>query len=106
MQPTNHRLDSRSQAVAKQRPDVQIDLSSIAKGYGVDRVAALLEARGVDDYLVEIGGEIRVRGANATQRKWRITIEAPYAGERRTSNIIELDSGAVATSGNYRDFFE
>lgn len=100
------RLSTQSSAVAKVRRDVQIDLSSIAKGYGVDRVASLLESNGVRDYLVEIGGEIRVRRSKLAQGPWRIAIDSPVLGNRRTTSIIELDDGAVATSGNTRDFFE
>jgi len=102
-------LDSQSRSVRKHRAEVHVDLSSIAKGYGVDKVASLLEAHGFTDYLVEIGGEIRVRGAGASGRAWRLGVEAPVA-HRRVAKIIEfgkeLDRGGIATSGNYRHYFD
>lgn len=99
-------IERRSRKIRKQRSDVHVDLSSIGKGYGVDRVAALIEAHGADRYLVEIGGEFRVRGLNDGQQPWRLAIEAPIAGRREIAGVIELHGGGVATSGNYRDFFD
>lgn len=84
-----------------------VDLSAIAKGYGVDALARLLESRGINRYLVEIGGELRARGQKPNGEPWRLAIEAPVAGAQRTAQtIISLDQGAVATSGDYRNFFE
>ncbi|WP_244859982.1 FAD:protein FMN transferase [Nitrosococcus oceani] len=93
-------------AVRKKRGDIYVDLSAIAKGYGVDRIAELLEAQGIYHYLVDIGGEERIQGHGPEGAPWRIAIERPVAGERRVQRILELDSGAVATSGNYRNYFE
>lgn len=87
------------------RKAVAVDYSAIAKGFGVDRVAELLEHRGISRYLVEIGGEIRVSGTNASTMPWRLAIETPdLSGGIQAS--IALQQGAVATSGNYRNFFE
>jgi thiamine biosynthesis lipoprotein len=84
-----------------------IDLSAIAKGYGVDAVAQLLEQNGIDRYLVEIGGELRALGLKPDGSPWKVAIEAPVAGsERIAQSIISLDGGAVATSGDYRNYFE
>ena len=86
----------------------QVDLNSIAKGYTVDLVATKLEALGVVDYIVDIGGEIRCRGRNAQGKEWRIGIETPYDGNMTMDSIekiITLDNGAMATSGNYRRFY-
>lgn len=99
-------LDRQSQWLQKQRPDVQVDLSSIAKGYGADRIAALLDTRGIDSYLIEIGGEFRVRGANADQNPWQLGVEAPDARQRKIAAVIEPLDGGIATSGNYRNFFD
>ncbi len=93
-------------ALRKGRPDVYVDLSAIAKGYAVDRVAGLLEKEGLHDYLVDVGGEIRVAGDNAAGEPWRLAVEYPDSGRRAPFRIIRLERGGVATSGNYRNFFE
>ncbi|MGR9108754.1 MAG: FAD:protein FMN transferase [Gammaproteobacteria bacterium] len=99
-------LNADKTAVRKDDPDLYIDLSSLAKGYGVDRVAELLIASGVGDFLVEIGGELRVKGSKAQEVPWKIAIEKPVPGERSIEEIIALKDVAVATSGDYRNFFE
>ncbi|MBS99758.1 MAG: FAD:protein FMN transferase ApbE [Oceanospirillaceae bacterium] len=86
--------------------DQYVDLSAIAKGYGVDRVAALLEAEGVKSYLVEIGGELRASGLKPNGDPWRIAIETPRAGERAVERVISVSGAGVATSGDYRNYFE
>lgn len=93
-------------AVRKGRADVYVDLSAIAKGFGVDEVAALLDGRGARNYLVEIGGEVRVRGVNARGGPWRVAVERPDAGVRGFSGVLALTDRAVATSGDYRNYFE
>ena len=100
------RLDPAASALQKTRRGMFIDLSAIAKGYAVDELADYLEQLGLDNYLVEIGGEIRARGVNAEQLPWQIGIEQPLAGQRRVQQIITLDDMAMATSGDYRNFFE
>ncbi|MGE0643733.1 MAG: FAD:protein FMN transferase [Nitrospira sp.] len=99
-------LSATQSAVRKHRPDVFLDLSGIAKGYGVDRVAELMTAHGIDHYMVEIGGEIRVRGLKGHETPWRIAIEKPLSGERSVHTMLALSDIALATSGNYRNFFE
>jgi thiamine biosynthesis lipoprotein len=91
-------------ALRKARPDLALDLSGIAKGYAVDRVAAWLETLGVQRYLVEIGGELRARGHNARGQPWRVGVADPEGGEPRVR--LGLERGAVATSGDYRRFIE
>ena len=93
-------------ALRKATPGLQIDLDGIAPGWAVDRIAVRLEALGLRDYLVELGGEVRARGANAEGRRWRVAIEAPKAGERQAYAVIELDGVGVSTSGDYRDYRE
>ncbi|MDZ4856874.1 MAG: FAD:protein FMN transferase [Nitrospirota bacterium] len=93
-------------AIRKHRPDVFLDLSGIAKGYGVDRVAELMAAYGIEHYMVEIGGEVRVRGLKERDTPWRIAIEKPLPGERSVQTMLALSDIALATSGNYRNFFE
>lgn len=83
-----------------------IDLSAIAKGYGVDALAQWLESHGITRYLVEIGGELRIRGHKPGNQPWRVAIELPEAGVREVGQVISLEQGAVATSGDYRNYFE
>jgi thiamine biosynthesis lipoprotein len=93
-------------AIRKTLPGLAIDLSSIAKGYGVDQVAELLDQLKVKDYFVEIGGEVRVLGRNPSGVPWRIGIEAPREDIRQASIVLPMAGGSVATSGDYRNFFE
>ena len=93
-------------AVKKTIPELYIDLSSIAKGYAVDRIGELLEAHDIGDYLVEIGGEIRLRGHNLSGKPWRIAIEKPTPEQRMIQKIVPITNVAMATSGDYRNFFE
>lgn len=83
-----------------------IDLSAIAKGYGVDQVAQILDRAGYTNYLVEIGGELRASGANASNKPWHIAIEKPVPGQRQVHGIINVSGLGMATSGDYRNFFE
>ncbi|OHY73095.1 FAD:protein FMN transferase [Marinobacter sp. AC-23] len=84
-----------------------IDLSAIAKGYGVDVVARYLDSEGVKAYLVEIGGEVRTQGKKPNGGVWRLAIEQPAeGGEQKVSRIITLPSRAMATSGDYRNYYE
>ena len=87
--------------------DKIIDLSSIAKGFGVDQVADVLEQNHVQNYMVEIGGEIRAKGKNSENKAWQIAIEKPNnTGERAVQEVIGLNNMAMATSGDYRIYFE
>jgi len=92
-------------ALRKTRGDLSVDLSAIAKGHGVDRVATRLERLGVDDYLVEIGGEIRTRGRRPDGRYWQVGVERPDSDGRTVRQVLPLATGALATSGDYRNFF-
>jgi len=93
-------------ALRKQRPDVQIDLSAIAKGFAVDRITQLLESRGLKNCLAEIGGEIRARGTKANRAAWTVGIEKPIANARVMQRVVPLRDVALATSGDYRNFIE
>lgn len=89
--------------------DTEFDFSAVAKGYGVDCVAAMLQRNGCEDYMVEIGGEIAVAGRNPQGQPWRIQIDAPVVSDRLTHQrltVIELTAGGMATSGNYRNYRE
>lgn len=98
--------DCTQPALIKASPTTYVDLSGWAKGYAVDEVAALLEKQKLNNYLVEIGGELRVSGHNAEQRKFAIAIEKPIKNNDMDYYILRASNVAVATSGDYRNFFE
>jgi len=98
--------DCERPAIRKQLPLLQIDLSGFAKGYAVDRAAAVLDSAGIRDYLVEIGGELRASGQSARGEPWAIAVEQPQAGGRSIRAVYGLSNAAMATSGDYRNFFE
>ncbi len=83
-----------------------LDLSAIAKGYGVDAVARFLDSQEVKAYLVEIGGEVNTKGRKPDGDAWRLAIEKPTSGERSIQRIVALDNRAMATSGDYRNYYE
>lgn len=93
-------------AIRKSRGDVYIDLSALGEGCGADRVAALLDARGVGDYMVAVAGTIRAKGRNAAGKPWSIAIEEPLTDERSVHRVIPISDRVVSTSGDYRNFFE
>ncbi len=93
-------------ALKKRIPDLYVDLSAIAKGFAVDRLAELLELQGVADFLVDIGGEMRAKGMKKEGLAWRIGIESPVAGAKALQKIVELNNSAMATSGDYRSYYE
>jgi len=90
----------------KSRDDVYVDLSAIAKGHAVDRVAAVLEATGHTAYMIEVGGELRVRGARADGQPWRVGVAWPESGRDDVERVLALRDTALATSGDYRRYFE
>ncbi len=93
-------------ALKKTIPDVYLDLSAIAKGYAVDEVGVYLESLSIQNYLVEIGGEMRARGTNQQGQPWKVGIEKPVSEKRGVQHVFPLDNLSMATSGNYRNFFE
>ncbi|MEL7006478.1 MAG: FAD:protein FMN transferase, partial [Bacteroidota bacterium] len=94
--------------IVKKPTGIYLDMSAIAKGYAVDIVGELLENRGILSYLVEIGGEVRVRGKNLEGELWSIGIDDPLVSkeERNIISIVNLDNMSLATSGNYRNYYE
>ena len=94
--------------VIKQHPQTMLDCSAIAKGYGCDRVARMLESYGVKDYMVEIGGEVVSKGKNNKSKQWSIGISKPTDDKSGTINelqeILHISGKSVATSGNYRNY--
>ena len=93
-------------AVRKRRADFHVDLSGIAKGFVVDQIAARLDTRGIENYLVEVGGELRAKGHNRDGRPWQIAVESPLAGSREIQRVVALKNLAMATSGDYRNYYE
>ena len=99
-------LDAISATIRKLDPTIECDLSALAKGYAVDRVAKMLGAEGIEGFLVEVGGEIRTRGRNERGQLWRIGIERPVTGPPAVHRLIALSDVALATSGDYRNYYE
>ncbi len=94
--------------LSKASPGAQLDFSAIAKGYGVDAVSILLEGKGIQNYYVEIGGELRVGGNNPNGEAWKIGINVPSTEAALTDiqATVQLRNESMATSGNYRNFYE
>lgn len=97
--------DCAERLVRKDVPDLYVDLSGWAKGHAVDQLAEVLDAHGLANYMVEIGGELRVKGKNSESRQWAIGIEAPSTSERVPQAVLRLTDTSVATSGDYRNYF-
>lgn len=97
-------IELQEQGLRKKSDSVSIDLSAIAKGYGVDQAANVLQRSGVTDYLVNIGGELKASGRNIDQQVWRVGIEKPHilGGIQK---VVALVNSAIATSGDYRNYY-
>ena len=96
---------------ARKQPGVRVDLSSLGKGRGVDRVAEYLDAEGVTNYLIDLSGKVRARGRNAAGRVWQVAVEQPAPDDpggaaRTVPAIVALRDQSIATAGDYRRFFE
>ena len=95
--------------IRKTIPALRLDLNAIAKGYGVDAVAELLERRGIDEYLVDIGGELAAAGNNVDGTAWKVGIQKPVPESlpgAELQQVLELSNVAIATSGDYRNYIE
>ncbi len=96
--------------IVKQNPHVMLDVNALAQGYSVDIVARFLESRGIRNYLVEIGGEIRAKGKNPAGQAWHVGIDRPEEGNvvpgAELQTVIRLKNRSLATSGNYRKYYE
>ena len=89
----------------KLNPNIQIDVNAIAKGFGVDIISSLIESLGYENYMVEIGGEVYCAGVNEDGEFWKIGVELPDYDSRTISNIVNISHAAMATSGDYRNYF-
>ena len=121
IEPTKEQVDSLMQIIGykkvtleggkihKTDERIMLDCSAIAKGYGSDVVARLLRSRGVKNFMIEIGGEIVTSGVNAENKPWRVGIskpvDDPMGSENGVQNIVNITDKAMATSGNYRNFY-
>lgn len=97
--------------VLKKHPRTEFNFSAIAKGYGVDEIARMLSRNGCDDYMVEVGGEMSLRGLNPRGEKWHVQVDAPVSADaavplHQRLTVIQLTDTCMATSGNYRNFRE
>jgi thiamine biosynthesis lipoprotein len=96
--------------IIKSDPRIMLDVNAIAQGYSVDLAAELLEAKGISNYLVEIGGEVKAKGVNNKGKAWRIGIDKPFDNNNIPGQdlqaIVKLNNKSLATSGNYRKFYE
>ncbi len=99
-------LDTQAGTLSKSDPGVGINLSAIAKGFGIDAVAETLAETGIENYLVEIGGDVVAKGENDKGESWRIGVEKPDAGSQDLQLIVPLNNRGMATSGDYKNFFE
>lgn len=100
-------LNNNTPSIVKNKSNTQLDFSALAKGYGVDLLAQLLEKNGCQRYLVDIGGELVAKGTNASEKIWTIGIDKPIDSlkTRSIQNLVQLNNQAIATSGNYRNFY-
>jgi thiamine biosynthesis lipoprotein len=99
-------LDARERTVVKADPRVFTDLSGVAKGFGVDRAAQALHALGIAHYVIETGGEVRAAGRRPDGLPWQVGVEQPQAWPQRARYALPLADRAMATSGDYRIYFE
>ncbi len=101
-----YQVDLEKPRVKKSIPNLYLDLSAVAKGYGVDAIGLLLESLSVEHSMVEIGGEVRARGHRPDHQAWKIAIDSPFADKpQHYPRVLSLMNKSVATSGNYRNFF-
>ena len=103
---TNLAVRTDPPALRKLHADLYVDLSAIAKGFAVDEISQLLEELGITSSMVEIGGEVHTRGSRPGGLPWRIGVEQPDLRARKLRKVYQLYDAAIATSGDYRNFFE
>ncbi|HOJ33576.1 MAG TPA: FAD:protein FMN transferase [Candidatus Hydrogenedentes bacterium] len=99
-------IDYDAGTVQKTQPDIICDVGAIAPGYATDKVAEAIQQLGYDNYMVEIGGEVRAHGHNPEKEPWRIGIEKPNPEGRSVQRVVPLTDAAISTSGDYRNYFE
>jgi len=104
------KVDLMNSEIIKDDPRIQLDVNAIAQGYSVDVIAAYLDQWGIKDYLVEVGGEVKSKGKNQNEVLWRVGVERPTENndmdDRPLKAVVNLNNMSLATSGNYRKFYE
>ncbi|MEM8635425.1 MAG: FAD:protein FMN transferase [Pseudomonadota bacterium] len=100
------KLDRAAGTLQKTRSNTNVYLAALAKGYGIDEIARELRRLGITDYLVEVGGDLVTSGINPKGEAWRIGIEVPDSLPGAVQEIVELSGMGMATSGDYRNYFE
>ena len=104
-----HKFRIENQRIVKSDSRLQIDLNSIAKGYVVDLIAEWLDRQDIENYIVEVGGEIRAKGVNARGIAWRVGVDKPFDNNQTPGqyqqSVVQISGAALATSGNYRRFY-
>lgn len=104
-----NKVQLQGDSIVKDDPRIQLDMCALAEGYGIDVAAEVLEQHGVKNYMVEIGGELHLKGLSPNGTKWRIGIDSPSEDnsifDRRTQHIIEVTDCAISTSGSYRQYY-
>lgn len=91
--------------VEKASPQIQFDFNAVGKGYGVDVIGRFLESKGIQNYLIEIGGEVRCRGIKPAGKQWAVMLDSPNTdGSRTAYDVLPLTDASMASSGNYRKF--
>jgi FAD:protein FMN transferase len=93
-------------ALKKTHPQLEVDLNAIAPGYAADLIAAYLQQRDLSEYLIDIGGELRIAGHKADGVNWRVAIEEPDTADRAAEGTYEPGTTSLATSGDYRKYYE
>lgn len=93
-------------SISKKSPGTQFNFSAITKGYGIDCITEMLQRQGINNYMIEIGGEVALKGVNARGEKWHIQIDAPESDKtgHEQLSVIEITDCCLATSGNYRNY--
>ncbi|MDX1588115.1 MAG: FAD:protein FMN transferase [Oleiphilaceae bacterium] len=91
---------------ARRLTDLNVNVSGIAKGFAVDAVADYLRARGIGNFMVNIGGDITAAGRRSPERPWQVGVEIPRDGEKQAQHVVPLDDQSLATSGDYRNYFQ
>lgn len=94
------------QALQKDLPALNVDLSTMGEGYATDHLARLMESEGVTNYLVSVGGALLSRGHSAEGRPWRVAIQKPTDQENVAQAVVDLQGHGISTSGNYRNYYE
>ena len=93
-------------SLQKDLPDLYVDLSTMGEGFATDHLARLMEQRGINNYLVSVGGAVLTRGLNSGGNAWRVAVQKPTDRENAVEAIVDLQGHGISTSGSYRNYYE